>query len=30
MTDKELENGVDIPAECDAETSNGKGVEDDE
>ena len=28
MTDKELENGVDITAECDAETSNGKGVED--
>lgn len=23
MTDKELENGVDITAECDAETSNG-------
>lgn len=30
MTDKELENGVDITAECDAETSNGKGGEDDE
>lgn len=30
MTDKELENGVDITAVCDAETSNGKGVEDDE
>lgn len=30
MTDKELENGVYITAECDAETSNGKGVEDDE
>ncbi len=30
MTDKELENGVDITVECDAETSNGKGVEDDE
>lgn len=30
MTDKELENGVDITTECDAETSNGKGVEDDE
>lgn len=30
MTDKELENGVDITAECDAETSNGKGVKDDE
>lgn len=30
MTDKELENGVDITAECDAETGNGKGVEDDE
>lgn len=30
MTDKELENGVDITAEYDAETSNGKGVEDDE
>lgn len=30
MTDKELENGVDITAKCDAETSNGKGVEDDE
>lgn len=30
MTDKELENGVDITAERDAETSNGKGVEDDE
>lgn len=30
MTDKELENGVDITAECDAETSNSKGVEDDE
>lgn len=30
MTDKELENGVDIAAECDAETSDGKGVEDDE
>ena len=28
MTDKELENGVDITAECDAETSDGKGVED--
>ena len=30
MTDKELENGVDITAECDAETSDGKGCEDDE
>lgn len=30
MTDKELESGVDITAECDAETSDGKGVEDDE
>ena len=30
MTDKKLENGVDITAEWDAETSNGKGVEDDE
>lgn len=30
MIDKELENGVDITAECDAETSDGKGVEDDE
>lgn len=30
MTDKELENGADITAECDAETSDGKGVEDDE
>ena len=30
MTYKELENGVDITAECDAETSDGKGVEDDE
>ena len=30
MTDKELENGVDMTAECDVETSNGKGVEDDE
>ena len=30
MTDKKLENGVDITAECDAETSDGKGVEDDE
>lgn len=30
MTDKELENGVDITAECNAETSDGKGVEDDE
>lgn len=30
MTDKELENGVDITAECDAEASDGKGVEDDE
>lgn len=30
MTNKELENGVDITAECDAETSDGKGVEDDE
>ena len=30
MTDKELENGVDITAECDAETSDGTGGEDDE
>lgn len=30
MTDKEFESGVGITAECDAETSNGKGVEDDE
>lgn len=30
MTDKELENSVEITAECDAETSDGKGVEDDE
>lgn len=30
MTDKDIENGVDMTAECDAETSNGKGVEDDE
>lgn len=30
MTDKELENGIDITAECNDETSDGKGVEDDE